>query len=237
MQPLITRLKVSVLSSQIFMLVFLMSFVSVKSFSVSVNEQYKLTQKSLHNFKRVWRKKYNQASTHVQKNAVLSHLKKVLPEKISGLFNPWVGTPWAYHGTSTIPGKGSIACGYFVTTVLRDSGLRINRVRLAQVASETMIRKLNGNRNIKRYRRKSIQHFISEVKKWGAGLYVVGLDYHTGFILNKNNQVYFIHSSIYPPMTVVNEKAIDSLALLNSNYRVLGKLFSSGRSIKGWLFN
>ncbi|VAW74158.1 hypothetical protein MNBD_GAMMA12-2884 [hydrothermal vent metagenome] len=236
MQLSIKRLKFYVMLSQLFVAIVVMLFVSQKSFSVSVGERYLLIQKSLRDFKFVWRKKYNQATTRAQKNAVLSRLQKVLPEKISRLFKPWYGTRWAYEGTSTIPGSGSIACGYFVTTILRDSGLRINRVRMAQAASETMIRKLNGNKNIKRYRRKSIQHFIQQVKQWGAGLYVVGLDYHTGFILNKKNQVYFIHSSLYPPTTVVNEKAVDSLALQNSNYRVLGKLFSNSQSVRGWLF-
>jgi len=212
---------------------------SVRSFGgPAADVRYKHTQKSLLSLKMEWRKKYNKASTVVKKNQVLTRLGKILPTKIAGkMFEPWYGTQWAYHGTSTTPGKGAIACGYFVTTVLRDSGVRINRVRMAQAASETMIRKLNSNKNIKRYRKKSIQHFVNEVKKWGAGLYVVGLDYHTGFILNKNNKIYFIHSSFYLPTSVVSEKAITSQALKESNYRVLGKLFVSKHSIKAWLFH
>ncbi len=52
----------------------------------------------------------------------------------------WYGTKWNFYGTTEEPNKGTIACGYFVTTVLRDAGLHINRIKLAQAASEEMIR-------------------------------------------------------------------------------------------------
>jgi hypothetical protein len=52
----------------------------------------------------------------------------------------WFGTKWNFYGTTEVPRNGSIACGYFVTTVLRDAGLRINRIKLAQAASEEMMK-------------------------------------------------------------------------------------------------
>src|SRR6187455_2399459 len=33
----------------------------------------------------------------------------------------WIGTAWNFNGTSEKPQQGSIACGYFVTTILRDA--------------------------------------------------------------------------------------------------------------------
>lgn len=47
-----------------------------------------------------------------------------------------IGTKWDYNRTTEIPRTGSIACEYFVTTVLRDAGVRLSRSKLAQLASE-----------------------------------------------------------------------------------------------------
>ena len=38
------------------------------------------------------------------------------------LFSQWKKTAWDFNGTATKPGDGPIACGYFVTTLLRDIG-------------------------------------------------------------------------------------------------------------------
>jgi hypothetical protein len=46
--------------------------------------------------------------------------------------------------TSETPGRGEIACGYFVSTVLRDAGFGVERVRLAQQASERIVRTLSA---------------------------------------------------------------------------------------------
>src|ERR1700741_5295000 len=48
----------------------------------------------------------------------------------------WYGTPWGFYGTTEEPGQGTIACGYFVTTVLRDAGCSLQRIKLAQYPSE-----------------------------------------------------------------------------------------------------
>ena len=59
-----------------------------------------------------------------------------------GLVENWVGTPWDFNGTARTPKQGSIACGYFVMNTLSDIGFKIERVKLAQVASSEMIKKL-----------------------------------------------------------------------------------------------
>ncbi|WP_225432174.1 hypothetical protein, partial [Limosilactobacillus reuteri] len=46
------------------------------------------------------------------------------------LFSHWKNTAWDFNGTSTVPGEGSIACGFFVTTLLQDMDLNINRRKL-----------------------------------------------------------------------------------------------------------
>jgi fructosamine-3-kinase len=69
----------------------------------------------------------------------------------------------------------------------------------------------------------------------GARNHVVGLDIHTGFIVNTGDDVYFIHSAYVAPYTVIREKATESKLLASSNYRVLGKITADDQLIEKWL--
>jgi hypothetical protein len=136
----------------------------------------------------------------------------------------WYGTKWNFYGTTEEPGKGTIACGYFVTTVLRDAGLPVQRIRLAQCASEEMIKTICDKRTIHRYSNVRLIDFSAQVKNMGFGLYIVGLDNHTGFILNDGNESYFIHSTYVNQGCVINGKINGSVVLGSSKYRVIGKV-------------
>jgi hypothetical protein len=92
-----------------------------------------------------------------------------------------------------VPRQGKIACGYFVSTILRDAGWKVQRSRLAQQASENIILSLTTDAYVKRFRRVAIGDFVNAVKKWGTGIYLVGLDIHTGFIINTGDEVYNGH--------------------------------------------
>ena len=162
--------------------------------------------------------------------------RETLTQSISAeIFPFWYGTPWDFNGTTEVPQQGKIACGYFVSTVLRDSGWRVQRVRLAQQASENIILSLTNDPYVKRFRRVPVSDFVSAVKKWGTGIYVVGLDIHIGFIVNTGGEVYFIHASYVEPYVVVREKAIESKILADSHYRVLGRISADDLFIKKWL--
>lgn len=150
------------------------------------------------------------------------------------IFPYWYGTNWDFNGTSQKPNEGNIACGYFVTTTLRDLGVAINRVKLAQCASEEMIKKLVSEDNIYRFSNKSIQEFEKTLKEKGNGIYVVGLDNHTGFLYLSDDGNYFIHSSGAHPFKVVKEKFIESTLLIKSKYRVAGKLSSDKKLLSNW---
>lgn len=136
----------------------------------------------------------------------------------------WYGTKWNFYGTTETPQQGAIACGYFVTTVIRDAGIPIQRIKLAQCTSEEMIKKVGENNTIKRYRNTEFQTFISDINRSSFGLYVIGLDNHTGFIFNDGKKAWFIHSSYVSPGCVVKEEAEESIILRNSKYKVIGKL-------------
>ena len=153
----------------------------------------------------------------------LSKKPEKLPQYIADSLVPcWYGTPWDFNGCTITPQKGKIACGYFVTTVLKDAGVNINRVKMATCPSSILIKAVCSE--IKTYGNKPVSDFISRVKQKEPGLFIVGLDKHTGFIYNDGSDVYFIHSSYYAPKCVVKEKAAESPALIYSNIRMIGRI-------------
>ena len=154
---------------------------------------------------------------------------------VDNLIPYWYGTPWAFYGTTQIPRDGSIACGYFVSTLLRDAGVNVERVRMAQQASELIIKSLTTETYIERFRNTSIEHFVDKLIARGDGLYVVGLDIHTGFILVRGSSVDFIHSSYVKPFCVVREKAVESKILIASRYRVVGHISADPVLLRKWL--
>ncbi len=148
--------------------------------------------------------------------------KKFISFLTDSLLPCWYGTPWDYNGITEVPGKGKIACGYFVTTTLRDAGMKINRVKLAQCVSENLLWDLC--KDFKRYSDKTLDYFVNDVRKTGYGLYIVGLDNHTGYLFHDGKEVWFIHAGVYPPKCTIKEKAINSITLKNSRYRVFGRI-------------
>ena len=150
---------------------------------------------------------------------------------------PWIGTPWDFNGVTQAPGKGQIACGYFITTLLRDAGVLLNRVRLAQCASGKIIGTLVQPAYHKNFSHLSFEEFIREIKKKGKGVFIVGLDFHTGFLLNDGNELYFIHSNYIGREGVVKEMAAASAALRASKWRSTGWLTGDERFLHRWVNN
>ncbi len=133
----------------------------------------------------------------------------------------WAKTPWSFAGTSREPQKGSIACGYFVTNTLSDYGFDINRTYLAQQASSVMIKKLCTE--IKYFRkRQDLEHYILGKNK--NQVYIVGLDFHTGYITRENKDTYFIHSNYIKNEGVIKELTKNSRALNASKTFMIGTL-------------
>lgn len=153
------------------------------------------------------------------------------------LFPFWYGTPWDFNGTTATPQKGKIACGYFVTTLLRDAGFNLERSKLAQQSSEKIIRTLVSNDHIVRLNKLTMEDFVNAMRKMGNGLYLVGLDTHIGFLLVNGSDLRFIHSSYSYWGGVKSEPVWQCKVLLKSRFRVVGKLLSDEQTIKQWLLN
>jgi hypothetical protein len=145
----------------------------------------------------------------------------------------WFGTTWEFYGTTEIPGEGTIACGYFVSTVLRDAGFLVDRVLLAQQPAEHIIKTLVPPADVARFRNRPVQEVVQHVAAGGPGLWLVGLDYHVGFLHTDGQDVEMCHSSYLDPGHVVCEPALTSEAMV-SRYRVVGRLMSD-EMLDAWL--
>ncbi len=150
------------------------------------------------------------------------------------LFPAWEGTPWDFYGTSETPGEGKIACGYYVSTLLRDAGFKLERVKLAQQASERIVKTFAAEADIQRFRGATQADVVEQVRaRHGPGLYIVGLDYHVGLLRLTAGEALFCHSAVLAPAHATCEKA-DASAGMASSYHVVGPALSDAR-VGDWL--
>jgi hypothetical protein len=115
-------------------------------------------------------------------------------------------------------------------------GFNIPRIKWAQSPSEIFIKKLSFG-NVDRFSNVPILTIEKYLKKSGNGIYLVGLDCHTGFIFVNNDEIRFIHADYYEPEKgVVSEKINSNSPIADSRYRVIGKLMSD-KMIINWILN
>ena len=148
------------------------------------------------------------------------------------IYGYWQGTPWTFEGTTRKPREGSIACGYFVTNTLVDLGFKINNVKLAQCISGDMIKALcvdihsfNGITDFEAYMAKQPVNSV----------YIVGLDYHTGYVVKDTTGSYFLHSNYINHEGVVKEKIGESRALANNKFFMIGSLSGNKERLRKWV--
>lgn len=179
---------------------------------------------------------FTEATTAEKKAEVISSARKEITETfLKRIFPAWYGTEWDFNGVTQTPGEGQIACGYFVTTCLRDAGFKVQRVKLAQQASQKIIETVADPDTIKIIYDKPIADVAAHLEESGPGIYIVGLDRHTGFVVNDGENLAFIHSSYYrPPFSVTAEPIDGRNPLADSKYRVFGKILSD-EMIRKWL--
>jgi len=161
--------------------------------------------------------------------AIRNYLFKLIDEDI---YNYWAGTPWDFYGKTQQPKTGSIACGYFVTNTLTDLGFKIDRVALAEAPSETMIRKLCVGVQIFH----SIPQLDSYMAKQPANsVFIIGLDFHTGYVVKTTTGSYFFHSNYIKKQGVVKEKIDASQVLKTNKFFMIGSLTANGNLLRKWV--
>lgn len=166
---------------------------------------------------------YAKADSAAQE-VILDSARHYLFDRITlDLLPAWYGTPWDFNGTTRTPRQGRIACGYFVNTVLLDAGFRLPRIKWSQQGAEAITVKLSDH--LKRFRERPVNELEAYVLALGDGLYKVGLDNHVGFIVVRDGEARFVHSSYYQPeVGVMSEPLQGNNPLAHSHYRIVGHL-------------
>lgn len=181
---------------------------------------------------------YNTFKTSVKKHkvALAGHPAKIVNYLFSLINNDiyayWKGTPWDFNGTTRTPQSGEIACGYFVTNTLADLGFKIDNNALAQCISGDMIKVLctgihsfNGLKDFAAYMDKQPDDSV----------YILGLDFHTGYVVKDATGTYFLHSNYIGRQGVIKEKIRESQALATNKFFMVGSLTANKQLLQKWV--
>lgn len=177
------------------------------------------------------------AGTEQLRKAIYTRARSLLIQTLSdSLFVCWYGTEWDYNGTTLTPRDGTIACGYFVTTLIRDAGFVIERAALAQCASQSMINTLCPKKDVKVITNNNVAKVREHLLSKPDGIFIVGLDNHTGFIVKKDSTLRFVHSN-YTMIKdgVMSESFDESPVIQNNGYFAVGNFLESDSTIIKWI--
>jgi hypothetical protein len=162
---------------------------------------------------------------------------------IDDLLPAWMGTPWGLGAQSDASrphqtGK-VVGCSYFVTAILQNAGLELeSRRRFAQAPSLWIERALLPyGGQVHRFGSIPAADLRKRVAALGEGLYIVGLDYHVGFLVVEGAEVRIVHASFFPPQAVVSEPVEASAAIEGSRPKGywVSPLFRDDRLVDLWL--
>jgi len=167
---------------------------------------------------------------------VLTALREVV-------FPAWMGMPWGLgaHSTPLRPHQPGmeIACGYFVSSVLENLGLRLDtRFRFAQAPALHAQRSLApAKHDLHRFFSIPGDALARRIAALGEGVYVIGLNNHIGFVDVRGGQVHVVHASYTGEQVVTSEPLAAAEVIANS--RAAGyfvtPLFHDDRLIDAWL--
>lgn len=152
---------------------------------------------------------------------------------VDSIFPYWYGTDWDFNGITETPRSGQIACGYFVSTTLKHMGIKLNRYRLAQKAAYDILKDLTKPGSIKRYT--DFDKMIDYLEeKEEDEIFLLGLDFHVGFVVRKDKRLFFIHSDYFSD-EVQKELMSRSYSARSSEAFYLGNLTDNQALMLKWL--
>jgi len=199
-------------------------------------ETYAVTVEDIRFHREKLSKQYLAARTDAERKEVLASARALLELTMPSLMRCWLGTPWDFNGTASKPGGGKVACGYFVSTIMRDTGFKVQRIRLAQQPSQNIILTFLPRSELHIKVGVDFSDFMDSVRKKEHGIYIIGLDKHVGFLVNNDQGLQFIHSGGLLKR-VVDEAQPDAYSIEASNYRVIGNISADENLLKKWLRN
>lgn len=162
-------------------------------------------------------------------------LEAELLHRIDKIFASWIGSRWGLGmPQSTVPNKGKTNCGVFVAVVLRDAGFRLPIWKFNRQVAYHGIKSLAPRSKIRYLHGTSMKTFTERVRAMGPGLYLIGLDFHIGFLRVKpSGEVRFVHGS-YITHKVMDEPAQSAVPIVQSRYRMVGKILQPAL-LRAWL--
>ena len=174
---------------------------------------------------------------HTNKTKAIDSASRYLYSKLLNDIVPhWYGTEWDFNGHTNIPNQGEIACGYFVSTTLKHLDFNLNRYKMAQAAGMDEATLLQHRTELKVFSNISFEELKAKVNKvYNDGIYFVGLDNHVGYVLIKDKELYFLHSS-YCVDKVIIELAETSPCFW-SNIYVFAEINTNKDLVKHWILN
>lgn len=148
----------------------------------------------------------------------------------------WYGTNWDFNGHTNIPNKGEIACGYFVSTTLKHLGFNLNRYKMAQQAGLKEAITLQPKDELKIFSNLSYESLREDLNSiYGNGIYFVGLDNHVGYVIIKDKDLYFLHSSYCVDKVLIEPAGISPC--FDSNIYVFAEISSNKGLMEKWILN
>lgn len=207
-----------------------------KAQAVPDPEKYEFLKREIEQKRASLAKRYSDARTANDISLVHTEARKALEKSLPELMRCWLGTEWDFSGTSQTPGQGKVACGYYVSTVMRDAGFKLERIRLAQQPSQNIIETFIPRPGMHVRAGMNYDKFLSEVASRGPGIRIVGLDRHVAFlVVEDDGEVRFIHSSGGAAKSVVDQSREEATTLQRSKYRVTGNITGNDEVIHEWL--
>jgi len=149
----------------------------------------------------------------------------------------WAGTPWTFEGHTSVPNKGEIACGYFVSTTLKHMGVNLNRYKLAQQSPINEAKSLALDSNVIKVNESSMKETTLKIKeKIRDGIHFIGLgESHVGFILKEKGELYLIHSNFAGNNGVEVELFEYSDVVTPYTWYYIVELSSNETFLKNWI--
>ncbi|WP_149303143.1 hypothetical protein [Pareuzebyella sediminis] len=141
------------------------------------------------------------------------HIRSAFADHLVDQIIPhWYGTPWSFGGHTDIPNQGKIACGYFISTTLRDMGINLNRYTLAQKSPADEAKMISCGAVITEVHQDTPKRAYEAIDQLtNEGLYFIGFDEgHVGYLLKREGELFLIHSNYLSPVSVCMEALEDS---------------------------
>lgn len=205
-------------------------FVAVDNHSDTIDPSYTFSRnyvasiKSSIRLERITEDSMSQLFTHLITDHIIPH---------------WLGTPWSFEGHTSVPGSGEIACGYFVSTTLKDMGFNLNRYTFAQQLPIHEAKTLALGKPLLEINSNSADERISILRDTlQEGIYFLGFDQnHVGYIRKKNNDLFVIHSNYIGAEGVVIERIEDSQVFSYYNRIYIADISRNRALLTKWVRN